>query len=217
MRSASRSRAPPIPAATSSSPTRPGSSISPSSSRTWREAHARLCAGRAGWSPISLAGPERLPAASGGATAYKFRDPEGHPLELLQFADDAVPPLWRSRFAAEPQRLFFGVDHTAISVADADASVRFWAEAGLAAGRRRVNVGEAQARLDGLAGAEVEIVSLSPPSGARPGIELLGYRRPPISARAAADGSIAATAVVMAGAGPQRRDPDGHRMEFDQP
>ncbi|MGH7011549.1 MAG: VOC family protein, partial [Caulobacteraceae bacterium] len=34
---------------------------------------------------ISAEGPVRLPASAGGVTAVKFRDPEGHPLEFLQF------------------------------------------------------------------------------------------------------------------------------------
>lgn len=35
--------------------------------------------------PISTSGPERLLPRNGGVTAYKFRDPDGHPLELIQF------------------------------------------------------------------------------------------------------------------------------------
>jgi catechol 2,3-dioxygenase-like lactoylglutathione lyase family enzyme len=180
-----------------------------------RQAYARLCA-RPDWEAISTAGPELLPASSGGATAFKFRDPEGHPLELLQFADKAVPEVWRARFAAEPDRVFFGIDHTGITVRDVEASVRFWVGFGFAATHRQSNRGPEQARLDGLADAasvEVEIVSLSPSSGARPGIELLGYRSPPAAMRAAADGSTAATEVILAGARASMRDPDGHRLE----
>ena len=57
-----------------------------------------------GWSPISRAGPQALPLASGGVTAFKFRDPEGHPLELLWFPDGTRPPAWsnsrQGRFSA---------------------------------------------------------------------------------------------------------------------
>lgn len=185
-----------------------------------RGAYARLCACTQ-WRPISLAGPERLPPASGGATAFKFRDPEGRPLELLQFAPDAVPPLWRARFDADPQRIFYGIDHTGITICDIERSVRFWATAGLLAAHRQWNRGEEQARLDGFAGAasaEVEIVSLSPASGLRPGVELLCYRRPPTAIRAATDSSAAATAVVLSGDRPEGfgdRDPDGHRLAFE--
>lgn len=46
-----------------------------------------------GWRPISLDGPQRLPASAGGVTAFKFRDPEGHPLELLFFPEDTARDL----------------------------------------------------------------------------------------------------------------------------
>src|SRR5689334_20521626 len=47
------------------------------------------------FTPISRGGPVRLPPTSGGVTAFKFRDPEGHPLELLQFPSGAAPRQWR--------------------------------------------------------------------------------------------------------------------------
>ena len=65
----------------------------------------------AGWTRISRGGPRRLPASSGGVTAFKFRDPEGHPIELLHFP---------SRPGALPT-----IDHTAISVYDAEKSIVF--------------------------------------------------------------------------------------------
>ena len=46
------------------------------------------------WTAISRDGPQVLPASSGGVTAFKFRDPEGHPLEMLAFAPDARPAHW---------------------------------------------------------------------------------------------------------------------------
>ncbi len=49
------------------------------------------------------AGPERLPARSGGVSAFKFRDPDGHPLELLAFPPEAVPPIWRDRPACSSE------------------------------------------------------------------------------------------------------------------
>ena len=48
------------------------------------------------WTAISTDGPQALPASSGGVTAFKFRDPEGHPLEMLAFAPGATPPIGRS-------------------------------------------------------------------------------------------------------------------------
>jgi catechol 2,3-dioxygenase-like lactoylglutathione lyase family enzyme len=184
-----------------------------------RRAYAQLSA-CAGWRPISLAGPERLPKTSGGATAFKFRDPEGRPLELLQFPPDAIPPLWRARFEADPQRLFHGIDHTGITIRDAGASAAFWARLGLEVAHRQLNQGPEQARLDAFAAvadAEVEIVSLSPPGGLRPGVEMLCYRRPPTATRAAPDLSTAATRIVLSAPPPPGagdRDPDGHRLAF---
>jgi catechol 2,3-dioxygenase-like lactoylglutathione lyase family enzyme len=179
-------------------------------------AYQRLVAAP-GWWPISLAGPERLPRASGRAAAFKFRDPDGHPLELLHFPSDATPAVWRARFAAAPERRFHGVDHTGLSVGDSAASAAFFVGLGFAAADPHINAGPEQARLDGFADlldATVSITSLSPAGGARPGVELLGYRDPPPCSRPARDGSAAATEIVLAeptGAAPLR-DPDGHRL-----
>ena len=76
----------------------------------------------AGWSAISTAGPQRLPAGSGGVTAFKFRDPDGHPLELLSFPQGQVPDHWRNQPSG---RLFLGVDHSAVSCANAARKHRF--------------------------------------------------------------------------------------------
>ena len=179
-------------------------------------AYQRLVAAP-GWRPISLAGPERLPKASGRAAAFKFRDPDGHPLELLHFPSDAIPAVWRARFAAAPERRFHGVDHTGLSVSDAAASAAFFLGLGFVAADPHINAGPEQSRLDGfadLSDATVSITSLSPPGGARPGVELLGYLNPSPRSRPARDGSAAATVIVLAGlAGVSPpRDPDGHRL-----
>jgi hypothetical protein len=47
------------------------------------------------WIAISTDGPQILPPSSGGVTAFKFRDPDGHPLEMLAFAPGATPPIGR--------------------------------------------------------------------------------------------------------------------------
>jgi catechol 2,3-dioxygenase-like lactoylglutathione lyase family enzyme len=180
-------------------------------------AHLR---GFGGWRPISLSGPERLPKASGRGAAFKFRDPEGHPLELLQFALASVPPHWAARIAAAPERLFHGLDHTALTVSDGEASRAFYARLGLECAHRHTNAGVEQRRLDGFVDApdvSVEILSLSPADGARPRIELLAYRAPSAVSRSARDGAAAATCMVISeGAGLERpaRDLDGHRLEI---
>ncbi len=103
-------------------------------------AHARL-SGHPGWRPISTAGPVRLPASSGGVTAFKFRDPEGHPLEFLAFPPDAVPEAWRR---PEARDVCLGLDHSAISVADTARSVAFYESLGLAVASRSLNTGPEQ-------------------------------------------------------------------------
>ena len=112
---------------------------------------------------ISCGGPQLLPHRSGGATAYKFRDPDGHPLELIRFADAVAG----------------GIDHSAIAVTDAGRSIEFYRDRlGLTVGARQVNTGPEQDRLDGLTGAEVDVVALEPRQ-ATPHVELLAYRTPP--------------------------------------
>lgn len=167
-----------------------------------------------GWTAISRAGSERLPAASGGATAFKFRDPDGHPLEFLQFAPGAVPPVWR-RGADGPACL--GIDHSAIAVSDADRAIAFYEGLGFTLGERHLNRGPEQARLDELdvPQAEVEVVSLQAAGGAPPHLELLCYRDPPALRAPVPDGSPFATRLRLTGLpGPARdlADPDGHRI-----
>ncbi len=148
--------------------------------------------------PISRGGPQRLPAASGGATAYKFRDPDGHPLELIEFAD---------RHAG-------GIDHTAIAVADPDRSIAFYRDQfGLTLQARQMNTGAEQDRLDGLDGVTVAVVALAP-QPATPHVELLGYRAPQGRASGLTRPTdVAATRTVLERAGAAAvlmQDPDGH-------
>jgi catechol 2,3-dioxygenase-like lactoylglutathione lyase family enzyme len=174
-------------------------------------AHARLAA-CPGWRPISTAGPERLPAASGGVSAFKFRDPEGHPLEFLAFPASGIPEIWRR---AGPDSCL-GIDHSALSVTDTAASLAFYAGLGFSVGARSLNVGPEQARLDGVADPHVTVTSLTPPGAPTPHVELLDYAGEfSRDAQSCGDRDIAATVLVFEGAGGeprQLRDPDGHRL-----
>ncbi|HEX3895328.1 MAG TPA: VOC family protein [Rudaea sp.] len=162
-----------------------------------------------GWRPISRGGPQRLPANTGGVTAFKFRDPEGHPLELLEFPPDAVPARWKNSATSS---ITLGIDHTAMSVADVDASIAFYASLGFHVSNRSTNRGVEQDRLDGIDGLCVEVIALSPPEST-PHLELLCYamRR---SVAATGPHDIAATRVVLTAdnALGEMRDPDGHRL-----
>jgi catechol 2,3-dioxygenase-like lactoylglutathione lyase family enzyme len=128
------------------------------------------------WMPISLLGPERLPESSGGVSAYKFRDPEGHPLELLAFPLDRKPKAWSS---PPEDRIFLGIDHSAISVADTKKSRMFYESLGLSVGGGSFNEGSAQVRLDAIDDAAVEVTSLILPEDHAPHVELLCYRASP--------------------------------------
>jgi len=135
-------------------------------------AYARVRA--AGVRRISLAGPETLPAQTGGVRAFKFRDPDGHPLELLWFPPGQGRTIWHQR-----DGLFLGIDHSAIAVAATDASLTFYHDLlGLRVAYAVTNQGPTQDRLDGLAGAVVRITGLQPTAPDPPGIEFLDYRSP---------------------------------------
>jgi catechol 2,3-dioxygenase-like lactoylglutathione lyase family enzyme len=149
-----------------------------------------------GWIAISTGGPQTLPESSGGVTAFKFRDPDGHPLELLAFPGDATPAGWMGRAEKKP---FLGVDHSAISVAETARSVAFYEGIGLTRVGGSLNAGPEQERLDGLADALVEVTALAPPLHRVPHVELLCYGGDfmrPEAVTGATD--IAATQLVFA-------------------
>jgi catechol 2,3-dioxygenase-like lactoylglutathione lyase family enzyme len=157
-------------------------------------AHARLREA-ARIMPITESGPIRLPCASGGVRAYKFRDGDGHPLELLEFHPDSTPAAWRRQGRTD---VFLGIDHTAVAVADTRRSIAFFRSSfGLMLGMQTENTGAEQSRLDAIPGARVIVSSLNPAEKI-PHLELLGYqtgRRHPI--RMADSNDIAATYVVL--------------------
>jgi catechol 2,3-dioxygenase-like lactoylglutathione lyase family enzyme len=176
-------------------------------------AYARLR--RFAFSPISRSGPQKLP---GGIVAFKFRDPEGHPLELIAF------PHPHPATAG-------GIDHSAICITDLDASIAFYAaHLGLTEQSRQVNEGLAQDALDDLDGAKVDVVALAPAIRA-PHVELLAYRHPsPRKMPAAHPSDRAASRLVFANirsndpnearlAGGDLtllHDPDGHAILVDR-
>lgn len=157
----------------------------------------------AGANSISTCGAVTLPASCGGVTAVKFRDPEGHPLEFLQFPLEADNG-WQGSG-------MLGIDHSAISVANAKISTAFYLRTGLTAGRASLNRGATQEALDGLEQVRVDVVPLLPPVHT-PHLELLAYRVPrgaPSDRMEPND--IAATRVVWsADRNALLRDPDGH-------
>ena len=127
--------------------------------------------------PISDGGPQTLPKEDGGVKAFKFRDPDGHPLELLYFPAGQGREVWHSR---DQGSVDLGVDHTAISVSQTPASTAFYRGLlGMKAAYEVTNKGGAQDRLDGVLNAQVRITGLRPRSRDGAGIELLDYRNEP--------------------------------------
>jgi catechol 2,3-dioxygenase-like lactoylglutathione lyase family enzyme len=199
-----------------------------------------------GASAISVA-PQRLPdwnPAAGGIEAYYFRDPDGHPLELIQFPPDKGAARWHR----SSNRLFLGLDHTSIVVRDTDTSLAYYRDVlGMKVIGRTENFGPEQERLNGVPGCRVRITTLAAESGLK--IELLHYVTPTDGRAIDAGGrandivhwettvrvsdvTAAADAVRRAGCtiishdisdvrsriGPARgflsRDPDGHVLRF---
>ena len=175
--------------------------------RDMRAAYAQLDGSLA--VPISRNGPQTLP---GGIVAYKFRDPDGHPLELIGFPQP------------DP-RTEDGIDHSAIAVRDAGRSIAFYADLlELRVTSRQVNTGSEQDALDGLDGVEVDVVALCAQHSA-PHVELLGYRAPAGRVAPSSWSDLAASRLVFladrigvgdasdAGEGASLlRDPDGHAV-----
>ena len=165
--------------------------------------------------PISLNGPQHLPPPTGSVTAFKFRDPDGHPLELLQFPAADVPQAWQGRRAA-PGQIALGIDHSAISVADPETSIAYYQALGLTQGKRTLNTGPAQQRLDDLPDVAVDVIPMQPPASP-PHLELLAYRTPLGDAGPALrPNDIAATRIVWHGLRTGLiADPDGHLHQIE--
>ena len=160
-----------------------------------RDAYQQVMANRR-FRPISRNGPVRLPGNSGGVTAFKFRDRDGHPLELLAFPDGRVPGEWRSANGTGP---FLGVDHTAIAVRDTARSARFFGSVfGFSTGTRTENRGPEQADLDDVDDVHVSVTRLAPDLPA-PRLELLHYHvgtRRPIPRNTASNDIVATHCVI---------------------
>jgi len=121
-------------------------------------------------------GPQRLPdwnKNAGGIKAFYFRDPDEHPIEILEFPEGKGDPKWHRR----SDRLFLGIDHTAIAVSDTETSLKFYRDLlGLRVAGERKNYGTEQEHLNNVFGAHLRITALRASSG--PGIELLEYLTP---------------------------------------
>lgn len=140
-----------------------------------KKAHERLMqAGVKGISPGPITIPKENPAAA-GISAFYFRDPEGHPLELIWFPPDKGLPVWQQ----PTDKLFIGIDHSAIAVSDTARSLHFYRDLlGLEKKGESLNSGATQEQLSGVKGAKVQITGLRHNHPTSPGIEFLHYLEP---------------------------------------
>ena len=120
--------------------------------------------------------PQRLPdwnVNAGGIRAFSFKDPDGHPLEVLWFPVGKGDQRWHR----PSERLFLGIDHTAIVVSDTAQSLRCYRDAlGLRVAGESENYGPEQERLNNVFGARLRITTLRAAAG--PGVEFLEYLTP---------------------------------------
>jgi catechol 2,3-dioxygenase-like lactoylglutathione lyase family enzyme len=120
--------------------------------------------------------PQRLPdwnPSAGGIRAFYFKDPDGHPLEILWFPPGKGHPKWQR----PGDRLFLGIDHTAIVVGDTAQSLRCYRDTlGFRVAGESENYGPEQERLNNVLGARLKITTLRAPAG--PGVEFLEYLVP---------------------------------------
>jgi len=121
-------------------------------------------------------GPQKLPETikpAAGIRAFYFKDPDGHALEVLQFPADKGAAKWHQ----PSDKLFLGIDHTAIVVSDTDTSLRFYRDAlCMSVAGVSENFGTEQEHLNNVFGARLRITALRAASGL--GIEFLEYLAP---------------------------------------
>ena len=122
-------------------------------------------------------GPQTLPdwnKNAAGIRAFYFRDPEDHVLEIIWFPPGKGDPKWQQ----QTQRVFLGIDHTAIVVSDTETSLAFYKQLlGMRVAGESENYGVEQEHLNQVFGARLRITSLR--AGKGPGIEFLEYVTPP--------------------------------------
>src|SRR5437870_8078427 len=121
-------------------------------------------------------GPQTLPAslpAAAGIKAFYFRDPDEHNLEVIYFPPGKGDPRWQKK----TDNLFLGIDHTAIGIANTEASLHFYRDLlGLRKAGESENFGTEQEHLNQVFGAHLQITGMRAASG--PGIEFLEYLTP---------------------------------------
>ncbi|GHB80364.1 VOC family protein [Persicitalea jodogahamensis] len=121
-------------------------------------------------SPTPQTLPSYLDAA--GISAYYFKDPDGHVLELIHFPTGKGASKWHGA----KEGLFLGIDHTAIVVRNTADGVPFYQNLGFAAESQTENYGPQQEMLNQVKGARQLITRLA--SGQGMGVEFLDFINP---------------------------------------
>ncbi|MCB8883676.1 VOC family protein [Acidisoma cellulosilytica] len=181
---------------------------------------AYACLQHFDFEPITVGGPQQLPPSSGGVKAFKFRDPDGHPLELIEFPPSSGDPKWLTKSSAA---LFLGYDHTAITVQNVEESLAYYEGLGFTALSRGINHGVEQGNLDDTPNPIVDVVALVTASSRTPHLELLSYRAPKteFALQMFGIGDIASVRIVLDTSETDRfdeisvkptQDPDGHLL-----
>lgn len=120
--------------------------------------------------------PQTLPSwnpDAAGIKAFYFKDPDGHPLEVLQLPRGKGDSKWQKTKG----KLFLGIDHTAIAVSNTEKSLAFYQKLlGMRVAGESDNYGVEQEHLSHVSGAHVRITALRGSSGI--GVELLQYLAP---------------------------------------
>ena len=121
-------------------------------------------------------GPQTLPPsikAAAGIKAFYFRDPDQHNLEIIYFPPGKGDPRWQEK----TDKLFLGIDNTAIGISNTDASLKFYRDLlGLSKAGESENFGTEQEHLNQVFGAHLRITGMRAKAG--PGIEFLEYLTP---------------------------------------
>jgi catechol 2,3-dioxygenase-like lactoylglutathione lyase family enzyme len=120
--------------------------------------------------------PQTIPVtnkAAAGIRAFYFKDPDGHNLEIIYFPPGKGDPRWQRN----NDKLFLGIDHSAIVVSNTPSSLKYYRDLlGMKLAGESFNYGTEQEHLNNVAGARLHISGLRAAAG--PGIELLEYLAP---------------------------------------
>lgn len=116
--------------------------------------------------------PKSIPAAE-GIKAFYFHDPDKHNLELIYFPKGKGQDKWQTL----PDKIFLGIDHTAIGVSNTDSSLKFYRDLlGIERKGDSWNKGIEQSHLNYVENASLHITGLRAAEG--PGVEFLQYLIP---------------------------------------